>query len=57
MKKHGDLYNQLFDDRQAGDYIALTEFDAQYMQEKIEACEEFLAHLRPLLKSWQPDAD
>jgi len=36
-KRYGDLYNQLFDDRQAGDYVALTEFDAQYVQEKIEA--------------------
>jgi uncharacterized protein len=24
--RYGDLYNQLFEDRQAGDYVALTEF-------------------------------
>jgi len=56
-KKYGDLYNQLFDDRQAGDYIALTEFDAEYVGGKIAACEEFLAHLRPLLTLLPPDAD
>lgn len=54
-KKYGDLYNQLFDDRQAGDYIALTEFDAQYVQDKVEACKDILAHLRPLFKSLPPD--
>jgi uncharacterized protein (UPF0332 family) len=50
-ERFGDLYNQLFDDRQVGDYVAFTEFDAQYVQEKIEACGEFLTHLRPLLRA------
>ena len=54
-KKHGDLYNQIFDDRQAGDYVAFTRFDASYVQEKIVACERFLADLRPLIKSLPPD--
>lgn len=27
QRKYGDLYNQLFDDRLSGDYIALTEFN------------------------------
>lgn len=56
-RKHGDLYNQLFRDRQEGDYIAFTTFDAQYVQEKIEACEELLADLRPLLKSLPSDVE
>jgi hypothetical protein len=43
--------NQLFRDRQEGDYTEFTVFDAPYVQEKIEACEEFLAALRPLLTS------
>jgi uncharacterized protein len=55
--RYGDLYNQLFDDRQAGDYVALTEFDAQYVQEKTEACEDFLIHLRPLLRSLPPETE
>jgi uncharacterized protein (UPF0332 family) len=50
-RKHGELYNQLFRDRQEGDYIEYTTFDAPYVQEKIVACEEFLAALRPLLTS------
>ena len=50
-RKHGDLYNQLFRDRQEGDYVEFTAFDTPYVQEKIDACEEFLTHLRPLLKS------
>ena len=56
-RKHGDLYNQLFRDRQEGDYVEFTAFDAPYVQEKIDACEEFLAHLRPLLKSLPPDRE
>lgn len=50
-RKHGELYHQLFRDRQEGDYIEFTAFDAPYVQEKIEACEEFLTALRPLLTS------
>ena len=43
--------HQLFRDRQEGDYIEFTVFDVPYMQEKIVACEEFLAALRLLLTS------
>jgi len=50
-RKHGDPYNQLFRDRQEGDYVEFTAFDTPYVQEKIDACEEFLTHLRPLLTS------
>ncbi len=50
-KKYGDLYNQLFDDRQVGDYIALTGFDTEYVSEKIDACEAFLSQLSPMLTS------
>lgn len=56
-QEHGDLYNQLFRDRQEGDYIAFTKFDAPYVQEKITACENFLADLRPLLKSLPPKVE
>ncbi|HEX9870691.1 MAG TPA: HEPN domain-containing protein [Candidatus Tectomicrobia bacterium] len=52
----GDIYNQLFRDRHEGDYVEFTKFDAQYVQVNIEACEEFLAHLRPLLNSLPADA-
>jgi uncharacterized protein (UPF0332 family) len=55
--RYGDLYNQLFEDRQAGDYVALTEFHAQYVQKKITDCEEFLARLRHLLRTLPPEAE
>ena len=51
----GELYNEIFDDRQAGDYIEFTKFDAPYVQEKIDGCERFLADLRPLIKSLPPE--
>ena len=54
-EQHGKLYNQLFRDRQEGDYIAFTKFDAPYVQEKIDGCERFLADLRPLIKSLPPE--
>ena len=53
--EHGKLYNQLFRDRQEGDYIAFTKFDAAYVQEKIEACGKFLVDLRPLIQSLLSD--
>lgn len=56
-QRHGNLYNEVFDERQAGDYVAFTKFDAQYLQEKIDACEQFLAALRPLLKSLPPEVE
>ncbi len=56
-QEHGDLYNQLFRDRQEGDYIAFTKFDAPYVQEKLDTCERFLADLRPLLKSLPPKVE
>ena len=56
-QKHGELYNEIFDDRQAGDYVAFTKFDAAYVQEKIEGCEKFLADLRLLLKSLPPKVE
>jgi uncharacterized protein len=56
-RKDGEVYNQLFRDRQEGDYIEFTKFDAQYVQEKLDACEEFLAHLRPLIKSLLSDVE
>ena len=54
-REHGDLYNQLFRDRQEGDYVEFTEFDAPYVREKIEACQAFLEALKPLLESLPPE--
>lgn len=46
-RKGGDLYNRLFRDRQEGDYIEFTKFDAQYVADQIKGCEELLAQNRP----------
>ena len=50
-RKGGDLYNRLFRDRQEGDYIEFTKFDAQYVADRIKGCEELLAQIRPLIKT------
>ncbi|MDP2606555.1 MAG: HEPN domain-containing protein [Deltaproteobacteria bacterium] len=50
-RKHGDLYNRLFRDRQEGDYVEFTKFDEQYVREQINGCEEFLREIRPLIKT------
>lgn len=55
-RQHGELYNRLFRDRQEGDYVEFTKFDAAYVQQQIDACEEFLSTIRPLLKSLPSDA-
>ena len=46
-EEHGKLYDQLFEDRQEGDYVALSSFEADYVREQLERTEQFLAVLRP----------
>lgn len=50
-RKHGDLYNRLFRDRQEGDYIEFVKFDEPYVRQQLEDCEEFLNEIRPLIKT------
>jgi hypothetical protein len=45
----GKLYDQLFEDRQEGDYIALVSFEPEYVEAQLEQCIQFLAALRPLV--------
>jgi uncharacterized protein (UPF0332 family) len=56
QRKHAELYNRLFRDRHAGDYVEFTKFDAAYVQAQFDACEAFLSDLRPLLRSLPPNA-
>ena len=42
----GKLYDQLFEDRQEGDYIALSSFENEYVEDKLEQCAKFLAEIR-----------
>jgi len=42
----GKLYDQLFEDRQEGDYVAMVEFERDYVETQLEKCIEFLDILR-----------
>ena len=41
--KWGKLYDQLFEDRQEGDYLAMVTFDKQYVESQLTLCTEFLS--------------
>lgn len=45
------FYDQLFEDRQEGDYIALVDFEREYVLNQLARCRDFLIHLRPLVAS------
>lgn len=47
----GKLYDQLFADREEGDYAALISFDYEYIELQLNRCAEFLATLKPLIVS------
>lgn len=47
----GKFYDRLFEDRQEGDYVALIEFDREYVGEQLARCREFLSRLHPLVDS------
>lgn len=47
----GKFYDQLFEDRQEGDYIALISFDREYIENQLAHCGRFLDMLRPLIAS------
>lgn len=49
--KWGKLYDQLFEDRQEGDYVALITFDREYVEAQLTRCTQFLDKLRPLTSS------
>ena len=45
----GRLYDQLYEDRQEGDYVVLSSFERDYVESRIDGCARFLAVLRPLV--------
>lgn len=49
--KWSKFYDQVFEDRQEGDYIALIDFESDYVETQLARCREFLANLRPLISS------
>jgi uncharacterized protein (UPF0332 family) len=49
--KWSKFYDQLFEDRQEGDYLALVDFETDYVKNQLTRCQEFLADLRPLIST------
>src|SRR5574341_124615 len=47
----GKFYDRLFEDRQEGDYMALVEFDREYVKDQLGRCQDFLNQLKPLISS------
>jgi uncharacterized protein len=47
--KWGRLYDQLFEDRQEGDYIVFVSFEHEYVKAQLKNCSEFLNELSKLL--------
>lgn len=47
-KEWGKFYDRLFEDRQEGDYLALTEFEKEYVDKQIDKCVEFLKVIKLL---------
>lgn len=45
------FYDQLYEDRQEGDYIASVSFERDYIEQQLARCREFLQHLRLLVTS------
>ena len=48
-RQWGQLYDQLFEDRQEGDYVVFVSFEPEYVRLRVERCSEFLDRLRTLL--------
>ena len=49
--KWGQLYDQLFEDRQEGDYVVFVSFEPGYVQLQVGQCSEFLERPQLLLSS------
>ena len=47
----GKFYDQLFEDRQEADYVALVSFDREYVEYQLPRCAGFLGRIGSLLSS------
>jgi len=45
------FYDRLFEDRQEGDYLALTEFDHSYVENQLNRCAEFHDNIKAFIQS------
>ena len=50
-RKWGRLYDQLFEDRQEGDYVVFICFEPDYVESRLTECSLFLKQLRSLISS------
>ncbi len=50
-KKWGRLYDQLFEDRQEGDYVVFISFEPTYVETQLALCAQFLEQIRTLIPS------
>lgn len=48
----GKYYDQLFRDRQEGDYIPLIDFKRSYIQTQLSRCKEFLNMIKPIIDDY-----
>ena len=47
----GKLYDQLWEDREEGDYLPAVSFEHDYVESQLLRCRELLTELRPLVAS------
>lgn len=45
----GRFYDQLFEDRQEGDYVVFVTFESTYVETQLNQCIQFLVQIRSLL--------
>ena len=50
-RKWGRLYDQLFEDRQEGDYVVFISFEPTYVKTQLNQCTQFLEQIRSLISS------
>lgn len=50
-RKWGKLYDQLFEDRQEGDYVVFVTFEPDYVASQLTQCSQFLKQLQCLISS------
>lgn len=50
-KDIGLLYDQLFEARQHGDYLIITDFEPEAVREMVQGAAQFLEAVRPLIRS------
>jgi uncharacterized protein (UPF0332 family) len=51
-QKWGRFYDQLFGDRQEGDYMVFISFETSYVETQLNQCADFLERIRPLVLSY-----